>query len=106
MQTDEGVRVQPVTARGALAVDHRHLDVGLGHQRVDEGEAAGARSDDQIIGGDQPDPSTRQKARSFCSVVSFPALRARCPPGTRAAAKSRQLRRDPKAVPHRRHENH
>ena len=57
MQTDEGVRVQPVTARGVPAVDHRHLDLGSGHQRVDEGEAAGARSDDQIIGVDEQETS-------------------------------------------------
>jgi hypothetical protein len=49
VQTDEGVRVQPVASRGALALDQSHLDVRLGHQRVDEGEPAGARSDDQII---------------------------------------------------------
>jgi hypothetical protein len=59
VQTDERVRVQPVTARGAPAVDQRHLDVGLDHQRVDEGEAAGARSDDQIIGVDEHAPLQR-----------------------------------------------
>ena len=45
VQTDERVRERPVTARGAPAVDHRHLDIGLGDQRVDEGEAASGSRD-------------------------------------------------------------
>ena len=53
VQTDERIRVEPVAARGMPAVDQRHLDVGLRHQRVDEREAARAGSDDQIIGGDE-----------------------------------------------------
>lgn len=51
VQADERIGVDPVTAHGVPAVDHGHVDVGLRHQRVGEGEAAGARSDDQIIRG-------------------------------------------------------
>jgi AcrR family transcriptional regulator len=51
MQANERIRVQPMTARGVLAVDQRHLNVlRLGHERVSEGETARPRSDDQIVG--------------------------------------------------------
>ena len=53
VQANERIRVQPMTSRSLSAVDHRHLDVRLGHQRVGEGEAARARSYHQIIGIDQ-----------------------------------------------------
>lgn len=49
MQANERIRVPPMTARARLAVDHRHLDIRLGHQRVSERESAGTRAYDQII---------------------------------------------------------
>jgi hypothetical protein len=50
MQADERIRMQPMTSRGITAVDHGHLGIRLGHQRVDEGQPARARPYNQIIG--------------------------------------------------------
>ena len=73
MQADERVRVQPVAARGAAAVDQRHLDVGLGHQSIDEAEATGARSDDQIVGEHRV---TVSASRTRCQWDRLRRLRA------------------------------
>jgi hypothetical protein len=39
-----------MTPWGFLAVDQGHLDIRFGHERVREGEAAGSRPHDQIVG--------------------------------------------------------
>ena len=53
MQAHEGIRIQPMTPRTPASVDHRHLDVGFGDKRVDEGKTARASPYDQIIGTDE-----------------------------------------------------
>ena len=49
MQTNKRIRVQPVPTRRGLAVDNRHLDVRLGHQRIDERKPGRPRPHNQII---------------------------------------------------------
>jgi hypothetical protein len=53
VQADERIRVLPMAPGLGPAVDQGHLDVGLRRQSVGEGEAAGAGSDDQVIGLDE-----------------------------------------------------
>ena len=53
MQANERIRLQPMTSRGVPTVDHGHLNVCLGHQRVGEGKTARARPYNQIIGIDE-----------------------------------------------------
>lgn len=69
VQADERIRMQPVAPGRGPAVDQRHLDVGLRHQGISEGEAAGAGPDDQVIGLDRHlSPLLRGwKARGFYS---------------------------------------
>jgi hypothetical protein len=49
VQANERIRVPPMTPRGLSAVDQRDLHVGLGQQRVGEGEAGCARPYDQVV---------------------------------------------------------
>ena len=49
MQANERIGVQPMTSRHRLAVDNGHLDVRLGHQRVDERKPGRPRPHNQII---------------------------------------------------------
>ena len=46
MQAKERIRVQPMASRGRAAVDHSHLNICLGRQRVDERKAGRTRSHD------------------------------------------------------------
>ena len=57
MQANERIRMQPMTSRGGLAVDQRHLDIRLRHQRVDERKTGRTRPHDQIIGIDKHVPA-------------------------------------------------
>jgi hypothetical protein len=58
-----------VTSRGLPTVDHRHLDVRLGYQRIGEGKAVCTRPYNQIIGADEyVSPYSAPKARSFFSA--------------------------------------
>ena len=64
MQANERIRMQPMTTRSWSAVDQRHLDIRLGHQRVGEGKAAGARPYNQIIGIDKHASRSLSRATS------------------------------------------
>lgn len=57
VQANERIRVQPMASRGAVAVDHSHLNIRLGGQRVDERKAGRTPSHDQIIGIDKHAPA-------------------------------------------------
>src|ERR1700690_3975635 len=53
VQTDEWIGIHPMTPGCLSRVDHRHLNVRLGHQRVSEGKTPCARPYNQIIGIDE-----------------------------------------------------
>lgn len=52
MQADERIHVRPVTSGRLSTVDHGHLDIRLGDQRVGESKAARTCPDDEIVGVD------------------------------------------------------
>jgi len=56
MQPNERIRVQPMASRGGLPVDHGHLNIRPGRQRVDKGKTGRTRSHDQVIGIDKHAP--------------------------------------------------
>ena len=49
MQRDEGVGVVPVATGFATPVDDGDVRVGLGQQRVGEGQSHGAGADDEVV---------------------------------------------------------
>ena len=72
MQANERIRMQPMTSRGVLAIDHGHLDVRLGHECVSERKAARARPDNEIIGVHLDHrPLQSLYVRSFSTVRSY-----------------------------------
>ncbi len=50
MKLDEGIRVQPVTARSMASLDDDDLGVGVFDQAVDERDAHRARTHDEVVG--------------------------------------------------------
>ena len=53
VQANERIRIQPMTSGSVSTVDHRHLNIRLGHQRIGEGKAARTSPYNQIIGTDE-----------------------------------------------------
>ena len=50
VESDERIRVEPVTAGSEAPVNEQHLSVLVqGHQRIDEGHARRAGADDQVV---------------------------------------------------------
>jgi hypothetical protein len=72
VQTNERIRILPVTSGSLAAVDRGHLHIRLSHQCVDERQGARARSYDQIIRAQQhvpapPCPRAEKHGRSIPS---------------------------------------
>jgi hypothetical protein len=86
VKANERIRIHPVTSWGVSTVDHRHLNVGLGNQRIGEGKAARTSPYNQIIGTDEHVLPLWLCAeqRSFCwvmipcTIATRPPRRAQC----------------------------
>src|SRR5579862_1155231 len=50
VQAHERICMQPMTARGLLAVDDDHVDIGLGYEHVGERKPARPGPHDQVVG--------------------------------------------------------
>ena len=74
---------QPVAARSGPALDQRHLDVRLRHQRVGEGEAARTSPDDEII---SLDLHVERIARSFLYALGMTVATMKPTKGERTRA--------------------
>ena len=67
VETYERIGIKPVTTRTMPSVNHDHVDVRLGDQRVDERHPSGTGAHNEVVGLDQAHPSSLRQAKAYLS---------------------------------------